>query len=174
MKNLLPAKIMFLEREIGFQRIGLDSSPLNSSHVFEIQGMWNNIFLFTAFCSLICTNICKILFRVKPEILKNVGKAITSLPDHFKPHRAVKKVYEQRAQMIETGDGIDWALGEALAFATLLVEGNHVRLSGQDVERGTFSHRHSVLHDQETGEKYCPLDHVIINQNDEMFTVSNR
>ncbi|KAL0540983.1 hypothetical protein IC582_021010 [Cucumis melo] len=110
---------------------------------------------------------------VKPEILKNVGKAITSLPDHFKPHRAVKKVYEQRAQMIETGDGIDWALGEALAFATLLVEGNHVRLSGQDVERGTFSHRHSVLHDQETGEKYCPLDHVIINQNDEMFTVSN-
>ncbi|KAG6578718.1 2-oxoglutarate dehydrogenase, mitochondrial-like [Cucurbita moschata] len=110
---------------------------------------------------------------VKPEILKNVGKAITSLPDNFKPHRSVKKVYEQRAQMIETGDGIDWALGEALAFATLLVEGNHVRLSGQDVERGTFSHRHSVLHDQETGEKYCPLDHVLLNQNEEMFTVSN-
>ncbi|KAK7837834.1 2-oxoglutarate dehydrogenase [Quercus suber] len=86
---------------------------------------------------------------------------------------AVKKVYEQRAQMIETGEGIDWAVGEALAFATLLVEGNHVRLSGQDVERGTFSHRHSVVHDQETGEKYCPLDHVIMNQNEEMFTVSN-
>ena len=114
------------------------------------------------------------LCRVKPEILKNVGKAITTLPDHFKPHRAVKKVYEQRAQMIETGEGLDWAMGEALAFATLLVEGNHVRLSGQDVERGTFSHRHSVIHDQETGEQYCPLDHVIINQNEEMFTVSNR
>ncbi|XP_011024057.1 PREDICTED: 2-oxoglutarate dehydrogenase, mitochondrial-like [Populus euphratica] len=110
---------------------------------------------------------------VKPEILKNVGKAITTLPDNFKPHRAVKKVYDQRAQMIETGEGIDWAVGEALAFATLLVEGNHVRLSGQDVERGTFSHRHSVIHDQETGEKYCPLDHVTINQNEEMFTVSN-
>ncbi|CAM8929696.1 unnamed protein product [Rhodiola kirilowii] len=110
---------------------------------------------------------------VKPEILKNVGKAISTLPENFKPHRAVKKIFEQRAQMIETGEGIDWAVGEALAFATLLIEGNHVRLSGQDVERGTFSHRHAVVHDQETGEKYCPLDHVMMNQNEEMFTVSN-
>ncbi|KAL0282740.1 UNVERIFIED_CONTAM: 2-oxoglutarate dehydrogenase, mitochondrial [Sesamum angustifolium] len=101
---------------------------------------------------------------VKPEILKNVGKAITTLPENFKPHRAVKRIFEDRAKMIETGEGIDWAVGEALAFATLLVEGNHVRLSGQDVERGTFSHRHSVIHDQETGEKYCPLDHVMMNQ----------
>ncbi|KAH9603701.1 hypothetical protein KSS87_007452 [Heliosperma pusillum] len=111
---------------------------------------------------------------VKPEILKNVGKAITSIPETFKPHKAVKRIYDNRAQMIETGEGIDWAVGEALAFATLLVEGNHVRLSGQDVERGTFSHRHSVIHDQESGEKYCPLDHVMINQNEELFTVSNR
>ncbi|THG02997.1 hypothetical protein TEA_023582 [Camellia sinensis var. sinensis] len=95
--------------------------------------------------------------RVKPEILKNVGKAITALPDNFNPHRAVKKIISECAWMIETGEGIDWALAEALAFARLLGEGNHVRLSGQDVERGTFSHRHAVLHDQETGEKYCPL-----------------
>ncbi|KAG0477476.1 hypothetical protein HPP92_014317 [Vanilla planifolia] len=110
---------------------------------------------------------------VKPEILKRVGEAITSIPDNFKPHKGVKRVFDQRAQMIRTGEGIDWAVGEALAFATLIVEGNHVRLSGQDVERGTFSHRHAVIHDQETGEKYCPLDHLIMNQNDEMFTVSN-
>ncbi|KAL0425419.1 UNVERIFIED_CONTAM: 2-oxoglutarate dehydrogenase, mitochondrial [Sesamum radiatum] len=110
---------------------------------------------------------------VKPEILKNVGKAITTLPESFKPHRAVKRIFEDRAKMIETGEGIDWAVAEALAFATLLVEGNHVRLSGQDVERGTFSHRHAVLHDQETGKIYCPLDHVMINQDEEMFTVSN-
>jgi 2-oxoglutarate dehydrogenase E1 component len=75
--------------------------------------------------------------------------------------------------MIETGEGLDWATAESLAFATLLVEGNHVRLSGQDVERGTFSHRHSVLHDQNTGAKYCPLDNVLMNQEEEMFTVSN-
>ncbi|KAI7740491.1 hypothetical protein M8C21_005984 [Ambrosia artemisiifolia] len=110
---------------------------------------------------------------VKPEILKNVGKAIATLPENFKPHRAVKKIFADRLKMIETGEGVDWAVGEALAFATLLVEGNHVRLSGQDVERGTFSHRHSVVHDQETGERYCPLDHVVMNQNEEMFTVSN-
>nr|GMD57559.1 2-oxoglutarate dehydrogenase, mitochondrial-like [Ipomoea batatas] len=110
---------------------------------------------------------------VKPEILKNVGKSITTLPENFKPHRAVKRIFDDRNKMIETGEGVDWALGEALAFATLLVEGNHVRLSGQDVERGTFSHRHSVLHDQETGEQYCPLDHIMLNQNEELFTVSN-
>ncbi|KAJ9551113.1 hypothetical protein OSB04_015158 [Centaurea solstitialis] len=110
---------------------------------------------------------------VQPEILKTVGKAIATLPENFKPHRAVKKIFADRLKMIETGEGVDWAVAEALAFATLLVEGNHVRLSGQDVERGTFSHRHSILHDQETGERYCPLDHVIMNQNEEMFTVSN-
>jgi 2-oxoglutarate dehydrogenase E1 component len=111
---------------------------------------------------------------VKPEILKNVGKLITTIPEKFSPHRGIQRVYDQRKQMIETGEGVDWATAEALAFATLLVEGNHVRLSGQDVERGTFSHRHSVLHDQKTGETYCPLDHVLMNQEEEMFTVSNR
>ena len=111
---------------------------------------------------------------VKPEILKRVGEAMTTLPENFKPHRAVKKIFDQRRQMIETGEGIDWAVGEALAFATLIVEGNHVRLSGQDVERGTFSHRHSVIHDQETGERYCPLDNLVMNQDEELFTVSNR
>lgn len=106
--------------------------------------------------------------------MKTVGKAIATLPETFKPHKQVKKIYGDRAKMIETGEGVDWAVAEALAFATLLVEGNHVRLSGQDVERGTFSHRHSVLHDQESGEIYCPLDHVVMNQDPEMFTVSNR
>lgn len=110
---------------------------------------------------------------VKPEILKNVGTSITTLPENFTAHRGIKRVYDARKQMIESGEGVDWATAEALAFATLLVEGNHVRLSGQDVERGTFSHRHSVLHDQKTGEKYCPLDHVLMNQEEEMFTVSN-
>ncbi|CAI9260816.1 unnamed protein product [Lactuca saligna] len=110
---------------------------------------------------------------VKPEILKNVGEAITTLPESFKPHRAVKKIFGDRLKMIESGEGVDWAVAEALAFATLLVEGNHVRLSGQDVERGTFSHRHSVIHDQDTGDRYCPLDHVMSNQHPEMFTVSN-
>ena len=99
---------------------------------------------------------------------------MTTLPENFKPHRAVKRIFDLRRQMIETGEGIDWAVGEALAFATLIIEGNHVRLSGQDVERGTFSHRHAVIHDQETGEQYCPLDHLVMNLDEELFTVSNR
>lgn len=180
MKNSWLAKIMFQREGTGFHLIGLDLSHLNSFHVSVILGM-PVIILDLSLGSLLClmskdsfTKILMLLHRVKPEILKNVGKAITSLPENFKPHRAVKKVYDQRAQMIETGEGIDWALGEALAFATLVIEGNHVRLSGQDVERGTFSHRHSVVHHQETGEKYCPLDHLIMNQDEEMFTVSNR
>lgn len=130
--------------------------------------------LYCSVCLYKTAEIYDLLSSVKPEILKNVGKAITVFPENFTPHRAVRKIYEQRAQMIETGEGIDWGFAEALAFATLVVEGNHVRLSGQDVERGTFSHRHAVVHDQETGDIYCPFDHVIMNQNEELFTVSNR
>lgn len=74
--------------------------------------------------------------------------------------------------MIETREDIDWTVGETLAFATLIIEGNHVRLSGQDVERGTFSHRHSAIHDQ-TREQYYPLYHLVMNQDEEIFTMSN-
>jgi len=86
----------------------------------------------------------------------------------------VKKIYEQRSQMIETGQGIDWAFAEAVAFGSLLCEEIHVRLTGQDVERGTFSHRHAVVIDQETEERYYPLKHVLVKQKPEMFTISNR
>ncbi len=66
--------------------------------------------------------------------------------------------------MRETGKGIDWATAEQLAFGSLALEGNLVRLTGQDVERGTFSHRHDVLHDSVTGETYAPLRHIAPNQ----------
>jgi len=71
---------------------------------------------------------------------------------------------DAKAQMIETGEGIDWATGEALAFGSLLTEGLPVRLSGQDVTRGTFSHRHSGIVDQETEERYYPLNHIETGQ----------
>ena len=93
--------------------------------------------------------------------LKEVGEAITALPADFNPHKMVGKIYQARSQMIKTGEGIDWALAEQLAWGTLLVEGNHVRISGQDVERGTFSHRHCVIHDQKNfPNKYTPLAHI--------------
>ena len=110
---------------------------------------------------------------VPHDVLQSLGMKATTLPDDFSAHKNVKKVYANRQKMIKTGEGVDWATAEALAFATLLSEGNHVRLSGQDVERGTFTHRHAVLHDQKTGERYCPLDNLYYGQVDQQFTVSN-
>jgi 2-oxoglutarate dehydrogenase E1 component len=92
--------------------------------------------------------------------LKNIGRKITKVPDGFRVHRTVQRFLENRAKAIENNAGIDWATGEALAFCTLLEEGHHVRLSGQDSERGTFSQRHSVLIDQEDETRYTPFKHL--------------
>jgi 2-oxoglutarate dehydrogenase E1 component len=94
------------------------------------------------------------------ETLKDIGESLARLPEDFKIHRTAKRFLDNRRRMIETGEGIDWAMGEALAFATLLKEGYKVRLSGQDVERGTFSQRHSVLFDQQKEERYTPLNNL--------------
>jgi 2-oxoglutarate dehydrogenase E1 component len=110
---------------------------------------------------------------VPMSVLKEVGQAITTLPETFSPHRAIAKVMESRQKMVESGEGVDWGMAEALAFGTLLAEGNHVRLSGQDVERGTFSHRHAVVFDQKTGEGFTPLSRVYPGQNAKQFSVSN-
>src|SRR4051812_26475768 len=91
---------------------------------------------------------------VDVAVLKDIGRKITKVPDGFRAHRTVLRFLENRAKAIDNGVGIDWATGEALAFCTLLQEGHHVRLSGQDSERGTFSQRHSVLIDQEDESRY--------------------
>ena len=93
--------------------------------------------------------------------LVRIGTALTRVPENFHVHKTVKRFMDNRLAAIESGQGIDWATGEALAFGTLLDEGLSVRLSGQDVERGTFSQRHSVLNDQERdGETYTPLNNI--------------
>src|SRR4029077_5700386 len=75
-------------------------------------------------------------------------------------HKTIARLMQAKRKMIETGQGIDWSTGEALALGTLLDDGFPVRLSGQDSSRGTFSQRHSVLVDQETEERYVPLNHI--------------
>ncbi|MCH8952218.1 MAG: 2-oxoglutarate dehydrogenase E1 component [Proteobacteria bacterium] len=100
------------------------------------------------------------------EALLETGAALTRLPDSFKPHRTIARLLEQKRAMIETGEGIDWATAEALAFGTLLCERYRVRLSGQDVSRGTFSQRHCGITDQETEERYYPLAHIREDQRD--------
>ncbi|MCL5777024.1 2-oxoglutarate dehydrogenase E1 component [Limibaculum sp. FT325] len=101
---------------------------------------------------------------VPMETLRRVGAALTRLPAEFKPHRTIERLLEAKKQMIDSGEGIDWATAEALAFGTLLTEGYKVRLSGQDCTRGTFSQRHSGIIDQETEERYYPLNHIMEGQ----------
>ncbi|MEO1793309.1 MAG: 2-oxoglutarate dehydrogenase E1 component [Pseudomonadota bacterium] len=89
--------------------------------------------------------------------LRELGETITTIPADFQAHRTVERLLKRRRDMIDSGTGIDWAMAEHLAFATLLKEQTRVRLSGQDVERGTFSQRHAVLTDQESEQGYTPL-----------------
>lgn len=89
--------------------------------------------------------------------LKSLGNNLTTIPNSVVAHKTVKKVYDQRAKMITTGNGIDWATAEMLAFGSLVSEGFPVRLSGQDSGRGTFSQRHSHIVDQNTEARYTPL-----------------
>ena len=97
---------------------------------------------------------------VAVSTLKGLGEKLNSFPSGFKCHPKLARLFETRSKAIAEGKGIDWGNAEALAFASLVTEGHSVRLSGQDAERGTFSHRHSVLHDFETGQEYTPLNHL--------------
>ncbi|WP_460272529.1 2-oxoglutarate dehydrogenase E1 component [Celeribacter sp. ULVN23_4] len=97
---------------------------------------------------------------ISEETMAQVGRSLTSAPDDFNLHKTVGRQLENKAQMFETGEGFDWATGEALAFGSLLAEGYPVRLAGQDSTRGTFSQRHSGLIDQKSEDRYYPLNHI--------------
>jgi 2-oxoglutarate dehydrogenase E1 component len=92
-------------------------------------------------------------------VLRELNQQLLRVPEDFTPHPKLYAQLERRLKTIDTG-GIDWGQGEALAFASLLVEGEPIRLTGQDAERGTFAHRHLVLHDVENGDRYCPMQHL--------------
>ena len=100
--------------------------------------------------------------------LKRIGKRITTVPDTLRLHPLVEKVLRDRSAMAAGEAPLDWGMGEHMAFATLLANGYSIRLSGQDSARGTFTHRHAVLHDQAREEwgkgKYIPLEHVAESQ----------
>ncbi len=92
--------------------------------------------------------------------LKSVGAKLTEVPKGFTVHKTIERLLSNRRKMIEDGGGIDWAMAEALAFGALLDEGFPVRLSGQDVERGTFLQRHAVVTDQANEDQYISLNHI--------------
>jgi 2-oxoglutarate dehydrogenase E1 component len=97
---------------------------------------------------------------VAEDTLRDVGLALAQVPAGFDANPKITRQLAAKRQMIETGEGIDWATGEALAFGSLLLEGNHVRLSGEDCQRGTFSQRHAVLIDQTNQNEYVPLNNI--------------
>jgi 2-oxoglutarate dehydrogenase E1 component len=97
---------------------------------------------------------------ISTEEFERLGRLLTTVPDGFAIHKTLHRILDAKKAMFDSGDGFDWATAEALAFGSLLVDGNGVRLSGQDSGRGTFSQRHAVWVDQKTGEKYIPLCHV--------------
>ena len=94
------------------------------------------------------------------ETLRRVGEAISRAPQGFDLNPKIARQLDAKRQMIETGEGVDWATGEALAFGSLLLEGSRVRLSGEDTQRGTFSQRHAVLIDQANQNEYVPLNNI--------------
>jgi 2-oxoglutarate dehydrogenase E1 component len=96
--------------------------------------------------------------------LQAMGPGLTQLPESIRPITKVQRLLTAKAAMIEAGEALDWATGEALAFGSLLMEGVPVRLSGQDAGRGTFSHRHSVIVDEATEATYLPLNHLRSDQ----------
>jgi 2-oxoglutarate dehydrogenase E1 component len=98
--------------------------------------------------------------RVDAALLGTLSDSLRRIPENFKPHPRVAKLLENRHEMVTTGRGIDWGCAETLAYATLLREGTPIRLTGQDSGRGTFSHRHAVLYDVETGREHVPLNHL--------------
>ncbi|MBT4953510.1 MAG: 2-oxoglutarate dehydrogenase E1 component [Rhodobacteraceae bacterium] len=101
---------------------------------------------------------------ISTQTLADIGTALSRAPDGFPLHKTVARMLETKKKMFATGEGFDWATGEALAFGSLLCEGFPVRLSGQDCTRGTFSQRHSGLINQDTEERFYPLNHIRTGQ----------
>jgi 2-oxoglutarate dehydrogenase E1 component len=103
--------------------------------------------------------------------LQHIAEKIGGAPEDFNVHKNLKRILAGRTKTVMDGKNIDMATAEALAFGSLCMEGHHVRVSGQDVERGTFSQRHAVLHDQETEKTYTPLQNL--SEDQATFTISN-
>ncbi|MBI3514652.1 MAG: 2-oxoglutarate dehydrogenase E1 component, partial [Proteobacteria bacterium] len=129
------------------------SSSYRPNKADWLEGKWSGFATATADDRRGTTGVAR-------KTLETVGLKLTEHPKDFKVNSKIVRQLEAKRKMVETGEGIDWATAEALAFGTLLVEGIPVRLSGQDCGRGTFSQRHSVLVHQDTEERFIPLNNL--------------
>ena len=137
------------ELEAAFQAV--ESFKPNQADVFG--GAWEGLKLAPA-------GDRRGISGVKESELKKLGAHLTKIPDGFNVNKKLERILGAKGEMFDSGVGFDWATAEAMAFGSLLKDGYAVRLSGQDVGRGTFSHRHAIWYDQETEKKYIPLRHV--------------
>lgn len=142
-----------LERELAAARQAEYRPPAE-----ERRGIWS------AYAGGAEKNADPVPAAVPAQRLAELLEAQTRLPADFKPHLKIRKFLDHRREMAAGKVPLDWSAAEALALATLTVANHPVRLTGQDTERGTFSHRHAVLHDFDTGEKYIPLQHLAPDQ----------
>lgn len=101
---------------------------------------------------------------IKLTTLQALARKVVSIPPKVSLHKQVQKIIDDRTAMIDDEKPVDWGFAETLAYASILTSGNKVRITGQDVGRGTFSHRHAVLHDQDSGEEYVPLQNLTPDQ----------
>lgn len=99
-------------------------------------------------------------YKVSAKTLRQLGEKIASFPEEHKLNSRVAKVYQERMKMAKGDKAMDWGFAESLAYATLVNDNIHIRLTGQDSGRGTFFHRHAVLHNQDDGSTYMPLNHI--------------
>ncbi|HES59940.1 MAG TPA: 2-oxoglutarate dehydrogenase E1 component, partial [Caldithrix sp.] len=113
----------------------------------------------------------KPITRIEPEKLNTIADKVFSIPDSITPLQKVAKIYQDRKQRYAAGNKFDWAMGEFLAYGSLVYEGCPVRLSGQDSERGTFSHRHAIVHSDDGEREYSPINNI--NETQAKFTVYN-
>lgn len=121
-----------------------------------LDGSWTGLKASTSADEQLCGGTT----GVELKTLQEIGKKLVEIPADFRVHKTIQRFLSNRAKIFETGEGVDWATAEALAFGSLCLEGAPVRLSGEDVERGTFSQRHSVLYDQENEARYIPLNNL--------------
>ncbi|MEY8751094.1 2-oxoglutarate dehydrogenase E1 component [Alkalicoccobacillus gibsonii] len=105
----------------------------------------------------IVNGLPKVKTQVERERLESINEQLLQWPDNFKPNQKLEKILNRRLDAFKENGALDWGLGEYLAFATILADGTPIRLTGQDTERGTFAHRHAVLHDRETNKTITPL-----------------
>lgn len=132
-------------------------------HISTLEGRWNGI--------THPNNNWNAETAINLDVLRKIGEKATRVPPNFSIQPKLKRILASRMQMIQGEIPCDWGCAEMLAFGSLLLEGTPVRLVGQDSQRGTFSHRHAVWHEIETGEQYVPLSHIDDHQ--ASFTVLN-